>query len=159
MLKTLISYLHKKSLLETKGFFYQLIALQNAVLYVLCTFSWRAARAKTLIKAINSSTSIHHFLLARVKRMAGRAHINMHVAATSWKGRKFVATTTGDVQYFIFRMDICLHGKSLAIMLSCRHLAYAWHRTVGQKRIADVTRKSSNDKQRTIRGSRCDEIR
>ena len=70
----------------------------------------QATARKSLIEAIYTTTTIHHFLLARVERMTLTAHVDLHVFAQRRACLDFVATAATGCNVLVTRMDFCFHG-------------------------------------------------
>ncbi len=68
-----------------------------------------SAGAETLLKAIYPTTTIQDFLLARVKRVALRTHLNQDVFAQGRLGLYYVPAAAGRFDRPIFGMNISLH--------------------------------------------------
>ncbi len=61
---------------------------------------------------INTSRSIHDFLLAGVERMAGGADFDMQILTHSGTGSELIAATANHLDLFVFWMDIGFHDTS-----------------------------------------------
>lgn len=72
-------------------------------------------QAKTLVKAINTSTSVNQLLLAGIERVALGADLNTNVLLGG-AGRKDVATGTTDRRLFVFGVDTFLHFVHLFLI-------------------------------------------
>ena len=59
---------------------------------------------------VDSPAGIDDLLLARVKRMTGRAHLDQKVFAERRTRREFVAATTSDLYIAVVRMNVGFHG-------------------------------------------------
>ena len=67
------------------------------------------AAAKTLLELVNAATGAGLLLLTCVERVAGRAHIKVHVARTSGASFDHIATAAGGSEIAVFRVYISFH--------------------------------------------------
>ena len=95
-----------------------MIVLLSIVLKLLKLLS-RAAR-KTLVEAIDSTATVHDFLLASVKWVALGANVNMNLFCHGGPGLDNVATTTGSNHFAVFGLNLSLH--LMPHLLVYRHL-------------------------------------
>jgi hypothetical protein len=71
-----------------------------------------------LPEALDAASGIDNLLLARVKRMAGGTNFDMQWLATGGAGREGVATTAGDVDFNVIRVNAGFHvGSFIALGL------------------------------------------
>jgi hypothetical protein len=70
---------------------------------------FQAARAKTLFEAVDTSTSLSHFLAAGVKRVAGRTDIKVDIATQGRAGNNNIAAAAFGSDLGILWMDIGFH--------------------------------------------------
>ena len=68
-----------------------------------------SAITKPLVKAIHAPAGIDYLLLARIKGVAMRAHINVEIFATGGACLYGIATTAGRSDGFVLGMDIRFH--------------------------------------------------
>src|SRR6185436_1083407 len=66
--------------------------------------------AIALAELLHAAGGVHDLLLARVERVAGRAHFYVQLAPEHGFGGEFVAATANDVDFFVVGMDFGLHG-------------------------------------------------
>lgn len=69
--------------------------------------------AETFVELVDTTASIHNFLLAGVERVAARANVDVDFTRAGGLGRNNVAATTCGFHFFVFGMDICLHNFRL----------------------------------------------
>ena len=66
--------------------------------------------AVLLTELFDATGGVNDLLLARVKRMALGAHFNVQILAISRTCLEHIATTAGDVDFFVIRVGIGLHA-------------------------------------------------
>ena len=76
---------------------------------LLCWSSFRGLLTITPVKAIDAAGRINQLLLARKKRMAGRANLNMEIALARRTRLKSLAAGAGNSYFFIFGVNSGFH--------------------------------------------------
>ena len=84
-------------------------AVEGAGRRLLAGRSASAALAETMIKAIHTSLGISHLLLARIKRMAGRTHIEVDVLTQGRACSDHIPAAAGGLDFVVLGMNISLH--------------------------------------------------
>ena len=72
-----------------------------------------AQTTEFLAELLDATGSIDDLLLARVERMAVRAHFNVQRFVHGRLGRELLTAGAGDFDFFVFGMDTRLHWKFL----------------------------------------------
>jgi hypothetical protein len=67
---------------------------------------------KLVLKLLNATCRVDELQLARVKRVASAADIDLEFFARASR-RKAIAATAGDFGFYVFGMDVSLHGKGI----------------------------------------------
>jgi 2-keto-3-deoxy-galactonokinase len=73
---------------------------------------WCLAHSVLAAEFVDASASIDDFLLAGVERVAGGAHLYEEILAKRRARRKFVATTTSDLDVGVIGVNIGFHVGS-----------------------------------------------
>jgi len=75
---------------------------------------------EALVKAINSTRSIDHFLLTRVKWVALGTNFQVNIFTHGRFGLDDVAAATGRSNFIVLGMDICFHVGFCAFQIVFR---------------------------------------
>jgi hypothetical protein len=84
---------------------------------LLCWSSFRGLLTITPVKAIDAAGRINQLLLARKKRVAGRANLNVEIALARRTRLKSLAARAGNSYFFIFRVNSGFHIISHLLMV------------------------------------------
>ncbi len=63
-----------------------------------------------LLELINTASRVQYFLFTCIKRVAKGANLNIHIAAVCRARFKLVATATGNVDFWVVRMNFSFHA-------------------------------------------------
>lgn len=63
-----------------------------------------------LFEFLNTASRVQYFLFACIKRMAKGANLNIHIATMRRARFKLVATATGNVDFWVVRMNFSFHA-------------------------------------------------
>ena len=74
--------------------------------------SARGSRRVLLAELVDAASGIEHLLLARVERVAARAHFDREVLPESRAGRERVAAGAGHRDVLVFRVDRRFHDRT-----------------------------------------------
>src|SRR5690606_34419775 len=75
------------------------------------------AAAEALGEAIDTTTSIYHFLLTSVERVAFVAHVHVEVFTQGRAGFKGVAAAAVNSYFSVFGMNFWFHGVCLSFFV------------------------------------------
>lgn len=69
--------------------------------------------SETLFELVDTTASVHYFLLTSVEWVACRAHVQKKILAQCWTRFDHVTATAFCFDFLIFRMDIVFHDNDL----------------------------------------------
>src|SRR5690606_26455935 len=76
------------------------------------------ATTETLVEAIDTTSGIHHLLLASVERMTRGTNVQVNVLGDGGLGLDDITTTASCSNFYVVRMDTFFHLRFLALTIA-----------------------------------------